>query len=112
MFGEHPVTTRSEFAALTQGLHRPGALASEVDSMSDIAGKLMKKLGRAPAVEETAIRLALPSKLLARVDAMIARRPDPKPSRDKIIIGLMRETLKARRDARLAGGKKPQAKPQ
>jgi hypothetical protein len=73
--------------------------------MSDIAGKLMKKLGREPIAEGTAIRLSLPAKLLARVDAMVARRPDPKPTRDRIITGLIREALNARRDARRAAGK-------
>jgi hypothetical protein len=57
-----------------------------------------KKEGGAKA--GTPVRLRLPPKLLARVDAIVAAQPDPKPRRGQIIKRLMREALRARREKR------------
>jgi hypothetical protein len=74
--------------------------------MSDIFGRSRNKQGRKPPVEGTTVELKFPPKLLARVDAIVARQPDPKPTRDKIVIRLVRRALKAR-----AAKRKAQAKP-
>jgi hypothetical protein len=44
----------------------------------------------------------MPPKLLARLDALVAAQPEPKPTRGKVIKELMREALNARRDRRKA----------
>jgi hypothetical protein len=50
----------------------------------------------------TPVRLRMPPRLLARVDAIVAAQPDPKPRRGQIIKRLMREALNARREKRSA----------
>ena len=44
----------------------------------------------------------MPPKLLARLDAVVAAQPEPKPTRGKVIKELVREALNARRDRRRA----------
>lgn len=44
----------------------------------------------------TSVGVRIPPKLLARLDAIIARRPEPKPTRGKLIKNLLRQALKAR----------------
>jgi metal-responsive CopG/Arc/MetJ family transcriptional regulator len=63
----------------------------------------------------TPVRMRMPPKLLARVDALVAAQPEPKPTRGKVIKELMREALSARRARRrarqaAAGGSKSAAK--
>jgi hypothetical protein len=50
----------------------------------------------------TLVRLRIPSKLLARVDAIVAAQANPKPPRGKIIKRLIRQGLAARRERRKA----------
>jgi metal-responsive CopG/Arc/MetJ family transcriptional regulator len=50
----------------------------------------------------TPVRMRMPPKLLAQLDALVAARPEPKPTRGKVIKELMREALNARRDRRKA----------
>jgi hypothetical protein len=50
----------------------------------------------------TPVRLRMPPKLLARVDAIVAAQPEPKPPRGKVIKQLMREGLRVRRERRKA----------
>ena len=50
----------------------------------------------------TPVRMRMPPKLLARVDALVAAQPEPKPTRGKVIKELMREALSARRARRRA----------
>jgi metal-responsive CopG/Arc/MetJ family transcriptional regulator len=50
----------------------------------------------------TPVRMRMPPKLLARLDALVAAQPEPKPTRGKVIKELMREALNARRDRRKA----------
>ncbi len=50
----------------------------------------------------TPVRLRMPPKLLARVDAIVAAQADPKPPRGKVIKQLMREGLRVRRERRKA----------
>lgn len=44
----------------------------------------------------TVVGIRMPPKLLTRLDAIIARRPDPKPTRAKVIRNLVRQALNAR----------------
>ncbi len=44
----------------------------------------------------------MPPKLLARLDALVAAQPEPKPTRGKVIEQLIREALNARRAPREA----------
>ncbi len=44
----------------------------------------------------------MPPKLLARLDALVAAEPEPKPTRGKVIQELIREALNARRARREA----------
>src|SRR5271165_3146989 len=55
-----------------------------------------------PAATGTPVRMRMPPKLLARVDALVAAQPEPKPTRGKVIKELMREALNARRARRKA----------
>jgi hypothetical protein len=60
----------------------------------------------------TPVRMRMPPKLLARLDALVAAQPEPKPTRGKVIKELMREALnarRARRKARQAAGVAPKA---
>jgi metal-responsive CopG/Arc/MetJ family transcriptional regulator len=50
----------------------------------------------------TPVRMRMPPKLLARLDAVVAAQPEPKPTRGKVIKELVREALNARRDRRRA----------
>jgi hypothetical protein len=50
----------------------------------------------------TPVRMRMPPKLLARLDAVVAAQPEPKPTRGKVIKELMREALNARRARRKA----------
>jgi metal-responsive CopG/Arc/MetJ family transcriptional regulator len=52
-----------------------------------------KPAGKAAGTE---IGLRIPPRLLARLDAIVARRPDPKPTRAKLIKNLVRQALNAR----------------
>jgi metal-responsive CopG/Arc/MetJ family transcriptional regulator len=55
-----------------------------------------------PAAAGTPVRMRMPPKLLARLDAVVAAQPEPKPTRGKVIKELIREALNARRDRRRA----------
>jgi len=55
----------------------------------------------------TVVGIRMPPKLLARLDAIIARRPDPKPTRAKVIRNLVRQALNARDERK---GLRPAAK--
>jgi metal-responsive CopG/Arc/MetJ family transcriptional regulator len=58
--------------------------------------------GTEKAKAGTPVRMRMPPKLLARVDALVAAQPEPKPTRGKVIKELMREALSARRARRRA----------
>jgi metal-responsive CopG/Arc/MetJ family transcriptional regulator len=62
--------------------------------MSTTTDSGSNKLARKPAGPVVGMRM--PPKLLARLDAIIARRPDPKPTRAKVIRNLVRQALNAR----------------
>jgi hypothetical protein len=53
-----------------------------------------KKLARGPA--GTPVEMRVPPRLLARLDALVARQPDPRPTRAKMIKNLVRQALNAR----------------
>jgi hypothetical protein len=53
-----------------------------------------KNLAREPA--GTLLEMRVPPRLLARVDALVGRQPDPKPRRAKMIKNLLRQALNAR----------------
>jgi metal-responsive CopG/Arc/MetJ family transcriptional regulator len=56
-----------------------------------------KKL--APGPVRTPV-MRLPPRLLARLDALVERQPDPKPTRAKVIKNLVRQALDARDEQR------------
>ncbi|MGO8801388.1 MAG: hypothetical protein ACLQE9_00100 [Roseiarcus sp.] len=51
--------------------------------------------------------MRVPPKLLARIDAIIARQPDPKPRRGQVIKMLVWEALKARGERQKDAPEKP-----
>lgn len=53
----------------------------------------------------TPVGMRVPPKLLARLDAIIARQPDPKPRRGQIIKMLVWEALKARANRKKSASK-------
>lgn len=44
--------------------------------------------------------MRVPPRLLARLDALVERQPDPKPTRAKMIKNLVRQALNARDEQR------------
>ena len=61
-----------------------------------MAEKVVHLPTKKPTVQGTAVGMRIPSKLLARIDAIVAKQPDPKPRRGQVIKMLVREALNAR----------------
>ncbi len=58
------------------------------------------KAGGGKAANLTRVRVMLPPKLTERLDAFIARQPEPKPSRGKAVKMLMRRAFGAASSAK------------
>jgi hypothetical protein len=65
-------------------------------------GARAKATGAGKAANLTRVRVMLPPKLTERLDAFVARQPEPKPSRGKAVKMLMRRALDGP-----SAGKKP-----
>ncbi len=66
------------------------------------AGQKSKATGEGKNANLTRVRVMLPPKLASRLDAFVARQPEPKPSRGKAVKMLMRRALDS-----VGSGKKP-----
>src|SRR5271156_3990937 len=71
---------------------------SPYHQLATLIGSLTKMMteSRTKNPAGTVIGIRVPPKLLARLDSIIARRPDPKPTRAKVIRNLVRQALNAR----------------
>ncbi len=69
--------------------------------------KPAKKSDSKSTAQGTPVGMRVPPKLLARIDAIIARQPDPKPRRGQVIKMLVWEALKARGERQKDAPEKP-----
>ena len=70
-------------------------MIDEVVPIKGGQGSKAKAGGGGKAANLTRVRLMLPPKLTERLDAFIARQPEPKPSRGKAVKMLMRRAFGA-----------------